>query len=89
MASLFFTVDGAVVNAPASSCTNIAFNMFTDHDAEEQKRHDLPEEELQRAGDKWNEDRMKRLDFINKRQCEQNKAKAYINNTDKAMIEYY
>ena len=32
---------------------------------------------------------MKRLDFINKRLCEQNKARAYINNVDEAMAEYY
>ena len=32
---------------------------------------------------------MKQLDFINKRLCEQNKARAYINDTDEAMLEYY
>ena len=31
---------------------------------------------------------MKRLDFINKRLREQNKARAYINNVDEAMVEY-
>ena len=31
------------------------------------KRHDLKEEELQRASDKWNEDRKKQFDFISKR----------------------
>ena len=46
-------------------------------------------EKLQRARDKWNEDRMKRLDFINKRLREQNKAKVYISNVDDAMLEYY
>ena len=33
----------------------------------ERKRHDLKEEELQRARDKINDDRMERVDFINKR----------------------
>ena len=46
-------------------------------------------EKLQRARGKWNEDRMKRLDFINKRLREQNKAKVYISNVDDAMLEYY
>ena len=32
---------------------------------------------------------MKRLDFINKRRRENNKARAYINNVDEAMLEYY
>ena len=41
--------------------------MLTDHGAKERKRHDFAEEKLQRARDKRNEDRMKRLDFINKR----------------------
>ena len=49
----------------------------------------MTEEQEQRARDKWNEDRMKRLDFINKRLREQNKARAFINNVDDAMVEYY
>ena len=32
---------------------------------------------------------MKRLDFINKRLREKNEARAYINNVDEAMLEYY
>ena len=32
---------------------------------------------------------MKRLDFINKRLREANKAKVYISNVDDAMLEYY
>ena len=42
--------------------------MLTDHGAKERKIYDLAHDELQRSRDKWNEDRMKRLDFINKRQ---------------------
>ena len=53
------------------------------------KRHDLAEEKLQRVKDKWNEDRMKRLDFINKRLREKNEARAYISNAEEAMLEYY
>ena len=48
--------------------------MLTDNGAKERKRHDLTLEKLQRTRDKWNEDRMKRLDFINKRLREKNEA---------------
>ena len=89
MASLQFTVGGAVVNALAFSGTNFIFSRLTDHGAEERKRHDLALEKLQRARDEWSKDRMKRLDFINRRLREKNEAKAYINNVDEAMLEYF
>ena len=89
MASLLFTVGGALVNALAFSGSNFAFNRLTDHGAEESKRHDLTLERLQKSRDQWNEDRMKQLDFINKRLLEANVEKAYINNVDEAMLEYY
>ena len=69
MASLLFTVGGAVVNALAFSGTNFVFSRLTNHGEEEQKRHDLALERLQRARDEWNKDQMKRLDYINKRLC--------------------
>ena len=89
MTSLLFTVGGAAVNALAFSGTNFLFSRLTDHGEEERKRHDLALEKLQRARDKWNEDRMKRLDFINKRIRKKIETRAYINNVDEAMLEYY
>ena len=90
MGSLLFTIGGAVVNSLlAFSGTNFVFSQLTDHGEEERKRHDLALEKLQRARDEWNKDRMKRVDFINKRLREQNKARTYINNVDEAMVEYY
>ena len=89
MASILFTVGGAVVNALAFSGTNLVFIRLTDHGAEERKRHDLALEKLQRARDEWNRDRMKRLDFMNKRLREKNEMRTYINNVDEAMLEYY
>ena len=89
MASLLFTIGGAVVNALAFSGTNFVFSRLTNHGAKEHKKHDLALEKLQRVRGKWNEDRMKRLDFINKRLREKNEARAYINNTDEAILEYY
>ena len=86
MASLLFTVGGAVVNALAFSCTNFVFSRLTDHGAEERRCHDLAEEKLQRVRDEWNRDRMKRLDFINRGLGEKNEAKTYISNVDEAMV---
>ena len=40
MASLLFTVGGAVLNALAFSDTNFVFGRFVDHGEEERKRHD-------------------------------------------------
>ena len=67
MASLLFIIGGAVVNALAFSGSDFVFSRLTDHGQEERKRHDLALQNLQRARDSWNEDRMKRLDFINKK----------------------
>ena len=89
MASVLITIGGAVVNALVISGTNFVFSRLTDHGAKELKRHDLALKKLQRARDEWNKDRMKRLDFINKRLREKNEARTYINNVDEAMLEYY
>ena len=51
MASVLFTICGAVVNALALRSTNFVFSRLTDHGAEERKRHDLAHEKLQRARD--------------------------------------
>ena len=58
MASLLFTIGGAVVNALAFSGTNFLFSRVTDHGTEERKGHDLALQKLQRARDKWKEDGM-------------------------------
>ena len=89
MASVLFTIGGAVLNALAFSGTNFVFSRLTDHGAEERRRHDLALEKLQRARDEWNRDRMKRLDLINKRLRERNEVRAYIKNVDEATLEYY
>ena len=81
MALLLFTNDGAVENA-------LVFSRLTDHGEEEQKRRNLELERLRRARDEWNKDQMKRIDFINKRLREKNETRVYINNVDKAMLEY-
>ena len=49
----------------------------------------LFEEKLQKAKEKWNEDRMKQLGFINRSLRQKNESKAYIKNVDKAIVKYY
>ena len=77
------------MNALAFSSTNFYFSKLTDHGENESKKHDLATEKFQRTRVKWNGDRMKRLDFINKRLREKNEARAYIKNVDEAMLKYY
>ena len=72
MALLSLSIGGVVVNALAFSGINFVFSRLTDHGEEERKRHDLALRKLQKARDEWNKDRMKRLDFINKRLREKN-----------------
>ena len=83
------TLLGAGINAAAFGGVSLGLNMLRHDGGKERKRHDLAEEQLQRARDKWNEGQMKQLDFINKRLREKNEARAYINNVDEAMFEYY
>ena len=61
------TLFGAGFNALAFGGVSLGFSVLRDNGGKERKRRDLAEEKLQRARDKWNEDQMKRLDFINKR----------------------
>ena len=89
MASLLFTIVGAVVNALAFRGTNFVLSKLIDQGEEERKEHDLALEKLQRARDEWNKDQMKRVDFINKRLREKNETRTYINNVDEAMLEFY
>ena len=58
---------GAVVNATPFFGTSLGYSMLRDDGGKEHKRNDLAEKQLQKVRDEWNEDQMKRLDFINKR----------------------
>ena len=89
MTSVLLTISGVVMNALAFIGTNFFFNKLMDHGEKERKRHNLAFEKLQRAKDKWNENRMKRLDFINKILRKKNETRVYINNVDEAMFECY
>ena len=92
MALLFTIISillGAGINATGFGGVILGFSMLRNDGEKERKRHDLAEEQLQKARDQWNEDRMKRLDFINKRLREKNEARVYINNIDEAILDYY
>ena len=60
-----------------------------DHVEKEHERHDLVLKKLQGARDKWNEDRLERFDFIDKRLSKTNEAQAYINNVDEAILSIF
>ena len=89
MASLLAIGASTAVNALAFSGTNYLFSKFSDHGEAERKRHDIALEDLQRDRDKWNQERLKRLDFINKRLRDKKEGRDYIGNLDSAMLEYY
>ena len=89
MASLLAIGASAVVNALAFSGRNYLFSKFSHHGEAERKRHDIALEDLQRDRDKWNQEHMERLDFINKRLRDKKEARDYIGNLDSAMLEYY
>ena len=89
MVSLLAIGASAAVNALVFSGTNYIFLKFPDHGEAERKRHDIALEDLQRDRDKWNQERLKRLDFINKRLRDKKEARDYIGNLDSAMLEYY
>ena len=78
-----------MVNALTFCRTDFFFSRLIDLSEEERKRHDLALEKLQKARDNWNDNRMKRLDFITKSLREKSEARAYINNVNEAMLEYY
>ena len=47
----------------------------------------LAEEKLQKAKDKWNENRMERFDFINQKLRQKHITKTYMNNVDDACVD--
>ena len=89
MVSLLAIGASAAINALAFSGTNYIFSKFSDHGETERKRHNIALEDLQRDRDEWNKERLKRLDFINKRLTDKKEARDYIRNLDSAMLEYY
>ena len=80
---------GAGINALAFVGTNYTFaKSGRGGTVAERKGNDLEEEKLQRAKDKLSENRIKRLDFIDKMPHQENERKSYISNVDEVMLEY-
>ena len=80
-------VGGALTNALAFSGSSFLFSQMSG--AAERKRHNLAIENLQRERDTWNEGRLARIDFINKKLKEQGHAEKTFRNVDEAMQSYY
>ena len=87
--TMLFTLLGAGINATAFGGASLECSMPRNDGGKERKRPDLAVEQLQKACDKWHKGQMRQLHFINKRLREKNEAKAYINNIDDAVPEYY
>ena len=78
---------GALTNALAFSGSNFLFSQMSG--STERKRHNLAMEQLQHERDIWNEQRLKRIDFINQRLQKQGHAERTFDSVDEAMRAYY
>ena len=67
MADIYMKNFEAGINTLALIATNYAFSK-----SGRRKRQDFSKDKLQKAKDKWNENRMKRLDFINQKLPQKN-----------------
>ena len=77
----------AGINALAFSGSNFLFSSLSGGE-EERKRHDLAVEQLSSARDKWNEKRLKNLDYINTKLRSEQHATNTFSDVDYAMKEY-
>ena len=87
MATIALMVGGAITNALAFSGSNFLFSQMSG--AEERKRHNLAMEKLQHERDTWNEERLKRIDYINQELKKRGHAVKTFKDVDQAMQEYY
>ena len=78
MATLAVMIGGAAINALAFSGSNYLFSKLSDYGKAENQKHDLAIEDFQKAKNEWNKERVKRLDFINKKLREQQDARQAI-----------
>jgi len=83
MATAGVIIGGAVANALAFS---LAGKLIHTSDS---KRHNLEMEHIAKERDKWNQERMERIDLINKTLRRQNHAAKTFNNLEEAGEAYY
>ena len=86
MASLVMTVGGAIVNALAFSGSNFLFSKLQSHS--ETERHNRAMEQLEKAQDLYDRQRIEYLDFINQKLREQNHAAHTFKDVTEAIKEY-
>ena len=82
-------VGGAIVNGLAFTGSSYMFHAFDKPNADkERKRHDLAIEQLNRDTELWNEERKRKLDFINEELMKRNIAARDLSHMDDAMKLY-
>jgi hypothetical protein len=77
---------GALTNALAFTGSNFLFSQMGS--SEERKRHNLAIEKLQHDKDRWNQERLGRIDYINQKLKEQGHAERTFQSVDEAMRQY-
>ena len=85
--AIVMMVGGAITNALAFSGSNFIFSQMSS--AEERKRHNLAMEKLQHDRDVWNEERLAKIDYMNKKLKQEGHAEMTFKNVDNAMQNYY
>lgn len=82
-------VGGAIVNGLAFTGSSYLFHALDKPNADkERKRHDLAIEQLNRETELWNEERKRKLDFINEELNKRNIAARDLGHMDDAMTLY-
>ena len=82
-------IGGAIVNGLAFTGSSYLFHALDKPNADkERKRHDLAIERLNRDTELWNEERKRKLDFINEELMKRNIAARDLSHMDDAMKLY-
>ena len=82
-------IGGAIVNGVAFTGSSYLFHALDKPNSDkERKRHDLAIEQLSRDTELWNEERKRKLDFINQELMKRNIAARDLKNMDDAMNLY-
>ena len=89
MAGIAMMVGGAIVNALAFTGSNFLFSSLSKQQIDkERKRHDLALEKLARAKEDWEQQRVKYLDYLNKRMIQQKLSEKTFSNVNEALRVY-
>ena len=90
MATIAIIIGGAIANAIAFTGGNYLFSKLDSRDdgSAERIRHDKATETLQQETAKWNEDRIKNIDFLNKELQAKQQVGLDFNNVDDALQLY-